>query len=185
MTCRIFAFVRCDLKVWGMTEPRWLTDDEQHLWRLLLDAERAANRCIEETLQSGHQITAPEFSVLVALSEAEDRMLRLRDLCCQLRWDRSRTSHQVTRMERRGLVEKCKCEGDARGVEVKLTEDGMRRLEAAAPDHVESVRRVIFDNIDDQDIDVLTRFFTRVRDSYTRPGAPVRGKTCEEKDCAE
>ena len=151
-----------------MTEPHWLTDDEQLLWRLLLDAERAANRCIEETLQSGHQITAPEFSVLVALSEAEEGKLRLRDLCCQLRWDRSRTSHQVTRMERRGLIEKCKCEGDARGVLVKLTDDGMKRLKMAAPDHVESVRRVIFNNIDDDDVEVLTRFFARVRDSYKR-----------------
>ncbi|WOT01190.1 MarR family winged helix-turn-helix transcriptional regulator [Corynebacterium pyruviciproducens] len=151
-----------------MIEPHWLTDDEQRLWRLLLDAERAASRCIEETLQSGHQITTPEFSVLVTLSEAEERSLRLRDLCFQLRWDRSRTSHQVTRMERRGLVEKCKCEGDARGVLVKLTESGMKRLEAAAPDHVESVRKVIFDNIDPADVEVLTHFFTRVRDSYKR-----------------
>ena len=51
---------------------------------------------------------------------------------------------------------------------VKLTDDGMKRLKMAAPDHVESVRRVIFNNIDDDDVEVLTRFFTRVRDSYKR-----------------
>ena len=152
-----------------MTEPHWLSDEEQQLWRLLLDAERAANRCIEVTLQTRHQLTTAEFAVLVILSEAEGYCHRLRELCSELRWDRSRTSHQVTRMEKRGLVRKCKCEGDARGVLVHITEEGMKRLQAAAPDHVESVRKVVFDNFRPGDIEFLTPFLERVRDSYARP----------------
>ncbi|WP_410131442.1 MarR family winged helix-turn-helix transcriptional regulator, partial [Klebsiella pneumoniae] len=71
------------------------------------------SRTIDERLQAGSDISSPEFSVLVALSEAQDRTLRLRELCEELGWDRSRASHQVTRMNKRGLLTKKKCPGDA------------------------------------------------------------------------
>lgn len=127
--------------------PRWLNDDEQDLWRLYLATTRKISRAIDETLQKGQDLSASEFAVLVSLSEADGESLRLRDLCASLDWDRSRTSHQVTRMERRGLVTKCPSESDARGVEVRLTDDGRSRLVAAAPEHVESVRRLVFDHL--------------------------------------
>lgn len=145
-----------------MTTPRWLTDEEQALWRLLLDTSRQAQRCMEEQLQSVHDLSYSEFSVLVSLSEAPGTEIRLRDLCLALTWDRSRTSHQITRMERRGLVTKCKCSGDARGVVVELTDEGRRRLDAAAPQHVELVRRMIFDRLAADDIPALRRFCEKV-----------------------
>ena len=74
-------------------------------------------------------------------------------------------------MEKRGLVSKQKSPGDARGVLVALTEDGLQRLEAAAPGHVESVRRLVFDHLDDADIPALTRFFQGVL------GAPTNSET--------
>ncbi|WP_115684844.1 MarR family winged helix-turn-helix transcriptional regulator [Corynebacterium senegalense] len=151
--------------------PRWLNDDEQALWRALLAAQRKVNRAIDETLQFGSDLSAPEFAVLVSLSEAEDHKTRLRDLCASLNWDRSRTSHQVSRMERRGLVSKCKSPGDARGVLVCLTEEGMSRLEQAAPEHVESVRRLIFDHLDPADVPALTRFLQGIEDVDNVPGA--------------
>lgn len=129
------------------TEARWLTDDEQALWRLILAGMRKIDRVLDETLLSCSDLSTSEFAVLVSLSEADDQSLRLRDLCTGLDWDRSRTSHQITRMERRGLVAKRKSEGDARGVVVSLTDEGMERLRAAAPEHVESVRRVVFDHL--------------------------------------
>ncbi|QTH59050.1 MarR family transcriptional regulator [Corynebacterium hindlerae] len=137
----------------------WLNDEEQKLWRLLLGGIRHLERGMEETLQQDSGLGASEFAVLVSLSEAEDQSLRLRDLCQSLEWDRSRASHQITRMERRGLVVKQKCEDDARGVLVVLTKEGMSRLEAAAPGHVESVRRLVFDHLTDEDAVVLERFF--------------------------
>src|SRR5699024_279970 len=74
------------------------------------------------------------------------------------------TSHQVTRMERRGLLTKCKSVGDARGVMVQLTEEGSRRLAASAPDHVESVRRLVFDHLKPEDIPSLQRFLQGILD---------------------
>ncbi|SDL65787.1 DNA-binding transcriptional regulator, MarR family [Corynebacterium mycetoides] len=157
-------------------QPRWLNDNEQALWRLLLAATRKLDRVIDETLQAGSTLSSSEFSVLVALSEAKGHELRLRDLCAQLDWDRSRTSHQVTRMEKRGLLTKCKSPGDARGVLVQLTDEGMERVAQAAPDHVESVRRIVFDHLNPDDVPALQRFFTGIMEVDNLPGIP----TCKE-----
>lgn len=154
------------------TEARWLNDEEQALWRLILAGMRRIDRVIDETLLAGSDLSSSEFSVLVSLSEAPDQSLRLRDLCAGLNWDRSRTSHQITRMERRGLVTKRKSAGDARGVIVSLTEEGMRRLRSAAPDHVESVRRVVFDHMTPEQHTHLKTFMEGVLAVDNVPGHP-------------
>ena len=143
-------------------QPRWLDDEEQQLWRLMLAGFTKISRTIDDRLQAGGDISSPEFSVLVALSEAQDHTLRLRELCEELGWDRSRASHQVTRMKKRGLLTKKKCPGDARGVLVILTAQGMSHLEEAVPDHVETVRRLIFDHLDADRADKISEFFTDV-----------------------
>ena len=140
-------------------EPRWLNEKEQAFWRLLLDTVRKLDLVVEASLLDSADLSSPEFSVLVTLSEADNHCLRLRDLCTELTWDRSRASHQITRMERRGLVTKEKSPGDGRGVVVRLTDLGMERLKAAVPDHVETVRRVVFDDLDYDDIPVIRGFF--------------------------
>lgn len=123
---------------------------------------RKINRGMDETLLEVSELTISEFSVLVALSEAEQQKLRLRDLCSALGWDRSRASHQITRMTRRGLVSKTKSLSDARGVLVQITEEGLLRLETAVPDHVESVRRLVFDHMEQSDKASLERFLSGV-----------------------
>ena len=153
-------------------DARWLNDEEQALWRLILAGMRKIDRVMDETLLAGSDLSSSEFSVLVSLSEAEDQSLRLRDLCAGLDWDRSRTSHQITRMERRGLVAKRKSEGDARGVIVSLTEEGMRRLRSAAPEHVESVRRVVFDHMTPEQHTHLKAFMEQVIAVSNVPGHP-------------
>ena len=142
-----------------MNEPRWLSDEEQALWRLCLASVRKASRCIDETLQRGYELSTPEFAVLVSLSESPHHEIRLRDLCSDLNWDRSRTSHQITRMERRGLVRKQKCAGDARGVVVELTA------------HVESVRQLLFDHLTEEEARALKGFMEKVINVKGIPGA--------------
>ena len=150
-------------------QPRWLDDEEQQLWRLMLAGFTKISRTIDDRLQAGGDISSPEFSVLVALSEAQDHTLRLRELCEELGWDRSRASHQVTRMKKRGLLTKKKCPGDARGVLVTLTDQGMSHLEDAVPDHVETVRRLVFDHLDTDRADKISEFFTDVITSKDLP----------------
>ncbi|WP_288866198.1 MarR family winged helix-turn-helix transcriptional regulator [uncultured Corynebacterium sp.] len=144
------------------TQPHWLEEDEQDLWRLMIAGFTTVSRTIDERLQAGSEISSSEYAVLVVLSEADERTLRLRDLCAELGWDRSRASHQVTRMAKRGLVTKCKCPGDARGVLVTLTDEGLSRLRDAVSDHVETVRRLVFDHLDDDRAATLREFLTDV-----------------------
>ena len=142
-----------------MQDVPWLSDEEQRLWRSILNAKRAVDRSIDLQLQDSLDISTADFSVLVVLSEAEDNVVRMRTLCESLEWDRSRMSHQITRMERRGLVTKERCACDNRGIDVTLTEHGRTVIEKAAPNHVKLVRHVVFDvlseNIDYQGISAV------------------------------
>lgn len=152
------------------SQTRWLDDEEQELWRLLLGAVRKINRGMDETLKAGGEVSASEFAVLVALSEAPEQHLRLHELCTQLEWDRSRASHQVTRMEKRGLLYKEPDAVDARGINVCVTHVGIEHLRRAAPEHVESVRRMVFDHLQPEDVPALRRFFKGVLQAKNLPG---------------
>lgn len=143
---------------------------------MLLGAMRKIDTGIDETLQTSSELSSSEFAVLVALSEAPERELRLRAMGLQLGWDRSRVSHLITRMEKRGLVNKHRCGSDGRGTIVSLSRSGMRRLKAAAPLHVESVRSLVFDHLDDQDHEPLRRFLEGVMTSQV--GEPDEEKLC-------
>ena len=151
------------------TQPNCLDEDAQHLLRLMIAGFNMISRTIDERLQAGSELSSSEYAVLVVLSEAEQRTLRLRELCAELGWDRSRASHQVTRIAKRGLLTKEKCPGDARGVLVTLTSEGLSRLEDAVPDHVETVRRLVFDHLDDERAAKLREFFTDVVEADKLP----------------
>ena len=152
------------------SQTRWLDDEEQELWRLLLGAVRKINRGMDETLKAGGEVSASEFAVLVALSEAPEQHLRLHELCTQLEWDRSRASHQVTRMEKRGLLYKEPDAVDARGINVCVTHVGLEHLRRAAPEHVEPVRRMVFAHLQPEDVPALRRFFNGVLQAKNLPG---------------
>jgi DNA-binding MarR family transcriptional regulator len=115
-------------------------------------------------------MSAADYAVMVPLSEAQDGQLRTKDLGIALGWDRSRTSHQVTRMAKRGLVIRDLCEGDARGSVVALTPAGRTAIEKAAPKHVALVRQLFFDPLSKDELDelgvVLDRMLVAIR-QYT------------------
>jgi DNA-binding MarR family transcriptional regulator len=90
-------------------------------------------------------ITEAEFEVLVVVSEAPGQRIRSRDMGKALNWERSRLSHQITRMEERGMVAREQCENDARGFDVLLTKVGLKAIQAAAPAHLEGVRHCFID----------------------------------------
>jgi len=92
---------------------------------------------------------------MVPLSEAPGGQLRTKDLGIALGWDRSRTSHQVTRMVKRGLVAREFCENDARASIVRLTPPGKASIKQAAPNHVALVRHLFFDPLSDDELDAL------------------------------
>jgi DNA-binding MarR family transcriptional regulator len=94
--------------------------------------------------------------VLVHLSEAESRRLRMSDLAARLNWSKSRLSHQLARMQVRGLVQREECPSDARGAFAVLTACGLAAIEGAAPQHVASVRRHFIDVLDAEQLNQLS-----------------------------
>lgn len=130
-----------------MVAPRWLDDEEQRAWRAFLAATRVVFENLERELQADAGLPHAYYMVLVALSEAPHRTLRMSDLAEVTGSSRSRLSHAVARLEAQGWVERRECEGDRRGTLAVLTDAGFAVLDAAAPGHVAAVRRHVFDRL--------------------------------------
>jgi DNA-binding MarR family transcriptional regulator len=145
-----------------MADPRWLDGREALVWRRYLDTQRELLGALERENFRDSGLSGAEYAVLVPLSAAEDGLQRARELGAELRWDRSRLSHQIRRMEKRGLVSREECETDARGSMIRLTSAGRAAIEAAAPAHVENVRRYFFDVLSVQEQEILSVVFDRV-----------------------
>lgn len=126
---------------------RWLDEDQQHSWRQLLRGSARLFDDINHDLEEQSGLSLSEYEVLVRLSEAEGRTLRMSVLADELVHSRSRLTHTIRRMEAAGLVERTSCPDDRRGVNCTLTAAGFARLDAAAPGHVESVRARLVDRI--------------------------------------
>lgn len=140
-----------------MGEPRWLTDREQHAWRRLAAVLLKLPMELERQLQRDADMTHYEYWVLAILSEAPGRTLQLRDLAAQSNASLSRLSHVVSRLEKRGWLERVPCPDDARASNAVLTEDGWQKVVASAPGHVEAVRQFVFDGLSAKDVDDLAR----------------------------
>lgn len=125
--------------------PHWLTSKEQQSWRAYLAMTARLHALQGRQLQVLHGISIQDFQVLVHVSEAGDGCIRTSDLADAVVWERSRLSHHLARMEKRGLIARNTCPNDGRGVLVSLTPAGEELLVKAAPDHVELVRRVFID----------------------------------------
>ncbi len=127
----------------------WLSADEQRVWRTYVRMSSMLPAHLNRQLQRDSGLTLPEYEVLVQLSEAPGQRLRPFQICEALNWEQSRLSHQLTRMQRRGLVDRQECEDDGRGAFVALTAAGAEAIRSAAPGHVAAVRQLIFDQLGD------------------------------------
>lgn len=127
------------------TEPRWLSAEEQRTWRAYLNASRLVTERLERQLQRDAHIPHAYYEILVRLSEAPQRTMRMTALARRSHYSPSRLSHAVSRLESLGWVRRRSCPDDARGQFAVLTDEGFSRLAAAAPGHVEEVRSVLFD----------------------------------------
>jgi len=139
-----------------MTKPvPWLEEEEQLLWRRWLRVNALLPAALHRALQTESGLSLPDFDVLVQLTESPGGRVRVNDLARALHWERSRVSHHITRMERRSLVKREECADDGRGAFVVLTSQGRAAIQQAAPGHVQEVRRLMFDQLDEDEIDVL------------------------------
>jgi DNA-binding MarR family transcriptional regulator len=158
-----------------MTEPRWLDDEEQRAWRGFLRCYAEVRANLQRQLQRDTDLSHADYEVLVALSEAEEGRMRAFQLSDAIQWEKSRLSHQIDRMAKRGLVARQQCPTDARGAFIVITDEGRRAIEAAAPLHVEEVRRVFFDHLDRRQVAALADACHTVLDGIAAlEGSPGR-----------
>ena len=140
-----------------MTEPRWLDEEEQRVWRAFLVATQQLFDALERQLQRDSCLSHPYYEILVRLSEAPGRRLRMSELADRAQSSRSRLSHAATRLEEAGWIRREPCPSDRRGLEAVLTDEGFAVLAAAAPGHVEAVRRNLFDRLTPAQVAQLKR----------------------------
>jgi DNA-binding MarR family transcriptional regulator len=138
-----------------VTTTRWLTAPQERAWRRYRRMRALLDLQIARDLYQDSGLSEADYDVLSTLSEKRDGRWRAGDLAAQLLWSTSRLAHQVGRMEHRGLVARQPYPGDARGALISLTEQGWAILRAAAPPHVDSVRRHVIDLLSAKEVAAL------------------------------
>ena len=152
-----------------MTEVRWLDDTEQAAWRAYLQASMQLFQQLDGELQRDAGLPLAYYQTLAMLSEAPERTLRMSVLAQRTWSSRSRLSHAVDRLAERGWVRRLSCPGDRRGAYAQLTDEGFAVLAAAAPSHVASVRRHLFDLLSAEEVAALAAMSLRIAASLTCP----------------
>jgi DNA-binding MarR family transcriptional regulator len=144
-----------------MAEP--LSDTQQTCWRTFIESSWALHTRLEDELRAATGLSMADYHVMVVLSEAPQHRLRMGELAGRLVFSPSRLTYQISSMVKRGLVRKQACPEDGRGQEAVLTDAGMAALEAAAPQHLKTVRHSFIDHLDDEELAVIGRVFAKIR----------------------
>jgi len=143
---------------------KWLSKEQQAHWRSWLTASTVLPEQLSRELQEQHGLTITDYEILVRLSENESNAIRMSDLATQTLMSRSRLSHQIDRMESAGLVCREVSPDDRRGQLAVLTSAGMKAIVAAAPDHVEGVRKHFVDLLTDAEYKALGSALKKIAD---------------------
>ncbi|MFF1634567.1 MarR family winged helix-turn-helix transcriptional regulator [Leifsonia sp. NPDC058248] len=128
-------------------DPRKLTAEEIELFDTFYRMRRGFDRALDAQLQRDSGISISELEVLMSLIRSPGRRLRVRELVAMTGWEKSRVSHQVTRMAARGFVDRQECAEDRRANYIHLTGEGRRVVVRALPGHTATIRRLLFDDL--------------------------------------
>lgn len=140
----------------------WLSAEEERSWRTFIRLHQKLSKHLAADLQAHSGLSGADFQILVALTDVTDGRVRFQDLAEAIDWERSRLSHQVARMIKRGLVAREECAEDGRGAFVVITAQGREVIEAAAPKHVVTVRRLVIDALGPDDLAEFGRLSGRI-----------------------
>ncbi|MGJ9421755.1 MarR family winged helix-turn-helix transcriptional regulator [Aeromicrobium sp. CF3.5] len=155
------------------TDTPWLSADQQVSWRDYMVGTTALTDQLDRELRAAHGLSIHEYEILVRLSEAPDRSIRMAELAGSLSHSRSRITHTISRLQRGGLVHRGQCSEDGRGVSAVLTDEGHAALAAAAHTHVRGVHRLMIQNASDDELAVIGRVFARVLATLDQPRLPA------------
>jgi DNA-binding MarR family transcriptional regulator len=137
------------------SDVQWLTAEEERVWRRWQTLNARLSATLHKELHDDAGLSMPDYEVLVHLTDSATGRVRVTDLARLLQWERSRVSHHVTRMESRRLVQRVECAEDGRGAFVVITPQGCAAIEQAAPHHVNTVRRLVFDALNPNELDAF------------------------------
>jgi DNA-binding MarR family transcriptional regulator len=140
----------------------WLTDEQQASWRPFAALLFRVPAILDAQLQKDSGVNHFEYMVLVSLSEAPDRTLRMSELAAMASGSLSRLSHVVARLEARGWVRRESCPGDGRFINAVLTEEGWQKLVETAPGHVAAVQKLLIEVLSPEELDSLGVISTHV-----------------------
>jgi DNA-binding MarR family transcriptional regulator len=146
----------------GTATPERLTEHELSVWRSLLDTTTELRRLLSAQLQEV-ELSPGDYSVLLALTESTERTLRSSELADAMDWERSRLSHHLGRMERRGLLRRDECPGDNRGALIVLTDDGVSALRRASGPHLRAVKHYFADALNTDQVENLGDVLSTIR----------------------
>ena len=136
---------------------RWLTEDELDAWLKLAGVMLKLAPALDSQLQRDSDLTHFDYLCLAMLSESDDRTRTMSELASKTNASLSRLSHVITKLEKRGWVSRCPSPASRRVTMVRLTDDGWDILVKAAPGHVETVRDLVFDGLDADDVAALEK----------------------------
>jgi DNA-binding MarR family transcriptional regulator len=144
----------------------WLDERQQRSWRTFTLMQEQLRSRIEQGLQRRSGLSYADYAVLSALADCEQHALRAFDLGRALGWEKSRLHHQLTRMQKRGLIERRTPTGsrNSRWVEVALTDDGLDAIQKAARSHVQEVRTLVIDALSERQLSQLDSASQRILD---------------------
>jgi DNA-binding MarR family transcriptional regulator len=134
---------------------RRMSSEELAVWRSLVDTTDELRRLLSAQLAEDSQLSPGDYAVLLALSEAEGRRLRSSELAATMDWERSRLSHHLGRMEKRGLIAREDCVTDNRGAEVLMTDEGASAFRGATTPHTRAIKRHFADALSPAQFDAL------------------------------
>jgi DNA-binding MarR family transcriptional regulator len=150
-----------------MTEVPWLDEREQRAWRGLMTMQDDLSEFLDRQLRTRYGLSKADYEVLVHLSEAPGGRRRSFELGGLLRWEKSRLSQHLGRMEKRDLVTRERSLADQRGADVTITPRGSDLIRAAAPQHVTDVRAAFIDNLTAAELKTLTTIAGKVNKRLT------------------
>ncbi|MEV7287075.1 helix-turn-helix domain-containing protein [Streptomyces sp. NPDC093252] len=144
--------------------PHWLDQKEYAAWRQFIRMQEKLVGRLARQVQAESSLSAADYTVLVELTDVPDGRLRFMDLVRAVEWEKSRMSHQITRMVKRGLVAREECPEDGRGALTVITAAGRAAIAEAAPRHVDAVRRYFIDALTPEELASVAHISRRVLD---------------------
>jgi DNA-binding MarR family transcriptional regulator len=161
----------------AMPNTAGVSPQDWQLWREFVTMNRHLARELDRRLQHDAGISQADFSVLATLADSREQRLRTGELAELLAWEKSRVSHQVSRMESRDLVDRAECETDGRGTWVGITEEGHRVLRGATTAHGAAIRTLFLDQLHEPDRATLRDTARRVLDRLSPEACEIAEST--------